>query len=411
MAADAASTARAAADFAARTAYGRLLAALARRTRDLPSAEDALADAFAKAIEAWPRTGVPDAPEAWLLTTARRRLVDLARRTAVRAKAQPELVVLLDRLWEAADTGALPDDRLALMIACAHPEIDEVLHTPLMLQAVLGLDAARIGSAFLVSPAAMGQRLSRGKAKIRAAGVSFEIPDAGALPGRLEPVLQALYAAYTAGFDLVGEEPGKARDLSKETLYLAGLLAQLAPRAAEAHGLFALISLCEARAPARRGAGGAFIPLADQDTGRWDAALIDQGETALRQALCLASPGRFALEAAIQSVHAERRKTGATNWRAAAALYDQLVETGAGLGAHIARACAHGEAFGPDAALDQLDGLALDAGDHQPYHAARARWLAAADRTADARAAYDRAMALTTDPAVRAFLRERATQL
>lgn len=403
--------ARAAAETAARTAYGRLLAILARRTRDLETAEDALADAFARALETWPRTGPPVRPDAWLLTTARRRLTDLARRTAVRTKAQPELMVLMDRLNETAGADRLPDERLALLLACARPEIDPALHTPLMLQTVLALDAACIGAAFLVTPAAMGQRLSRAKAKIRAAGLAFETPGAEALPGRLPPVLQAIYAAYTTGYDLVGEEPVRGRDLSAEALYLARLVADLAPDAAEAHALYALIAHCEARAPARRGAGGGFTPLAEQDPALWDPRLIEAAETALRQALSLAPAGRFALEAAIQSVHAERRRTGATNWRAAAALYDQLAEIGAGLGAHVARACAHGEAYGAEAALTLLASLQAEAGDHQPFHAARAHWLAQAGRTGAAREAYARASGLSADPAVRAFLDGRRAQL
>jgi len=411
MRADAGDAARAAAETAARSAYGRLLAILARRARDLDAAEDALADTFARALEVWPRTGVPERPEAWLITTARRRLADLARRTAVRAKAEPELVLLLDRLSEAAAHDRLPDDRLALMLACADPAIEEALHTPLMLQAVLGLDAARIGSAFLVSPAAMGQRLSRGKARIRAAGLTVETPGAEALPGRLAPVLRAIYAVYTAGFDLIGAEPGRARDLSGEALFLARLVADLAPDAADAHALFALVAHCQARAPARRAPDGDFVALSDQDTGLWDAALIEAAETALRRALTLAPPGRFALEAAIQSVHAERHRTGVTNWRAAAALYDRLMEAGAGLGARVARACAHGEAFGAGAALALLDGLQDGAGDHQPFHASRAHWLAQAGRTEEARAAFTRAAGLSADPAVRAFLQSRAAQL
>lgn len=411
MKADGPSQARAAADSAARTAYGKLVAILARRCGDLAAAEDALADAFAKALEVWPRSGVPDRPDAWLLTTARRRLTDLARRTAVRAKAKPELALLMERLGAAAETGRLPDERLALMLTCADPAIDAALHTPLMLQAVLGLEAARIGSAFLVSPAAMGQRLARGKAKIRAAGLAFETPGVEALSVRLAPVLQAIYAAYSAGYDLVGEDPAKAHDLSEEALYLARLVAGLSPGAANAHGLLALVAHCEARAPQRRSLGGVFIPLGQQDPSHWDAALIDEAETALRRALSLAPPGRFALEAAIQSVHAERRRTGTTNWRAAAALYDRLVETGAGLGAHIARACAHGEAYGSGAALDQLAVLEKETGDHQPFHAARAHWLAAAGRAGEARAAYAHAATLSADPSVRAFLQGRAAQL
>ncbi len=411
MPTDAASGARAAADTAARTAYGRLLAILARRSGDLATAEDALADAFARALEVWPSSGVPDRPEAWLLTTARRRLIDLARRTAVRTRAEPELAVLMDRIAETLETGAPPDERLALLLACASPKIDADLHTPLMLQMVLGLDAARIGSAFLVAPGAMGQRLSRGKAKIRAAGLAFEPADSTLLPDRIEPVLRAIYAAYTAGFTLAGEDPGRARDLSGEALFLARLVAQLAPETADAHGLHGLIAHCEARAPARRGGeDGAFIPLADQDVALWDAELINEAEAALRRALSLAPPGRFALEAAIQSVHADRRRTGGVNWRAAAALYDRLVESGAGLGAHIARACAHGEVFGPQVALGQLEALSAATGEHQPFYAAHAHWLAAAGRVAEARAAYMRAADLSTDPAVRAFLQARAAQ-
>ncbi|MBI1264400.1 MAG: RNA polymerase subunit sigma-70 [Alphaproteobacteria bacterium] len=410
MGADAASGARAAVEAAASNAYGKLVAILTRLGGDLAAAEDALADAFAKALEVWPRSGTPDRPEAWLLTTARRRLTDLARKAAVRARAEPELAVLIARTEQTAESGALPDERLALMLACADPLVDPALHTPLMLQAVMGLDAARIGSAFLTSPAAMGQRLARGKATLRAAGLRYEAPAPADLPARLGPVLQAIYAAYSAGFDLIGEDAAKARDLSGEALFLARLVAQLAPEAAEARALHALIAHCEARAPARRSPAGEFIPLTQQDPALWDAALVDEAESALRCALALAPPGRFALEAAIQSVHAERRRLGATNWRAAAALYDALILTGAGLGAHIARACAHGEAFGPQAALDLLQ--ALQAGtDHQPYFAACAHWLAAAGRAPEARAAYARAAALSADPALRAFLQGRAAQL
>ncbi|XBQ16914.1 MAG: DUF6596 domain-containing protein [Oceanicaulis sp.] len=400
---------RAAAEAAARNAYGKLLASLVRRTRDLAAAEDALADAFAAALERWPEDGPPDRPEAWLLTTARRKLIDRSRRDAVRREAEPQLALLTDGLAEAAEAGALPDHRLGLMLACADPAIDPGLRTPLMLQVVLGLDAARIGSAFLVSPAAMGQRLSRGKAAIKQAGLVFDPPGADALPARLAPVLDAVYAAYGAGWEAPAGE-GKVRDLTEEARFLARLITELSPGAAEAWALFALIEYCEARAPARRDGEGRFVPLSDQDPALWDGAAIARAETALKHALGLAPPGRYALEAAIQSVHAERRLTGRTNWPAAASLYDALHQSGeAGLGAQIARACAHGEAFGADAALGLLEGL--HAADHQPLEAARAHWLAAAGRLEDARAAYDRAAALSADPAVREFLSRRRAQL
>ncbi len=403
--------ARAAAEAAARDAYGRLLGLVARRTGDLADAEDALADAFAIALTAWPAGGVPDNPQAWLLTTARRRLTDAGRKTTVRRKAEPALVQLTE---EAESTAARdwPDERLALMTACARAEIDPALHAPLMLQVVLGLDAARIASAFLVKPATMGQRLSRAKAGIREAGLSFERPEPDALTARLGPILDAIYAAYGTGWDALGGDDRAASGLTGEAGFLASLAARLAPHAGEAHGLVALIAHCEARAPARRSPGGAYIPLAQQDPELWDPALTALGESALRRALACGPPGRFTLEAAIQSVHAERRTTGRTNWPAAAALYDALITTGrAGFGAAVARASAHGEAFGPERALAELDTLSETGRDYQPWHAAQAFWLARSGNREEARKAYVRAIALSADPAVRSFLQERCDQL
>jgi RNA polymerase sigma-70 factor (ECF subfamily) len=402
---------RATAEVVARRSYGRLVASLARRWGDLTRAEDALADAFERALRTWPDTGLPDQPEAWLLKTAHRRLIDGARQSGVRTHAEPELQRLLEEVSERADPDALPDDRLGLMLACAHPDLDPALHTPLMLQAVLGLDAARIGAAFLVSPAAMGQRLSRGKARLRERGARFEQPGANELAGRITPVLNAIYAAYGTGWDEIGASETRVRGLADEALYLSRLLTELTPEIAEVWGLYALIAHCESRTRARRDSEGRFIPLSDQDTALWREITIQNAETALRRALKLAPPGRYALEASIQSVHAERRFTGETNWLAAAALYDGLISHTPSLGALTARACAHGEAFGADRALEALAALSDQAGAYQPFWAAQAHWLAQAGRGREAAGAYERAMALSTDPAVRQYLFERAQAL
>ena len=403
--------ARATADAVARASYGRLVARLARRWADLGRAEDALSDAFERALRTWPDTGLPDHPEAWLLTTAHRRLIDGARQSGVQARAEPELRRLLEEVSERADPDALPDDRLGLMLACAHRDLDPALHTPLMLQAVLGLDAARIGAAFLVSPAAMGQRLSRGKARLRERGARFEQPGADQLTEHITPVLNAIYAAYGTGWDEIGASESRVRGLAGEALYLSQLLTELAPEIAEVWGLYALIAHCEARSKARRDAEGRFIALYEQNAQLWCESSITQAETALRRSLKLASPGRYALEASIQSVHAERRWTGETNWLAAAALYDGLISQTPSLGALTARACAHGEAFGAERALDLLFELKDQTADYQPFWAAQAHWLAQAGRGHEAASAYERAMALSADPAVRQYLFERAQAL
>ncbi len=411
MAGNPETAARAAAEAVARHAYGRLVAVLARRSGDLTAAEDALADAFETALRVWPERGAPDRPDAWLLTTARRRLIDAARRSAVRRDAVPQITRVVEELAQQSDTGGLPDERLRLMLACAHPALDPALHTPLMLQAVLGLDAARIGAAFLVSPAAMGQRLSRGKARLRKAGAVFELPASHALPERLDAVLGAIYAAYGTGWDALGIEDGPVRGLTDEAAYLAALLTRLAPESGEALGLHALIEHCEARAPARRDSEGAFVPLAEQNPALWHGHRIETAETALRRALQLGPPRRYALEAAIQSVHAERRLTGRTNWPAAAALYDALELRAPTLGGQVARASAHGEAFGAAAALSQLAGLADRSEDYQPYWAALAHWRREAGDPDGARKAYRRAAALSADPAVRQHLQDKAATL
>lgn len=391
----------------ARAAYGRLLAYLSARSRDVAVAEDALAEAFAAALRVWPENGVPERPEAWLFTAARRQLIQTGRHRAVRAAAEPALTLLAEERQDREPAG-LPDERLQLMFVCAHPLIDPAARAPLMLQTVLGLDAARIASAFLVAPAAMGQRLVRAKARIRESGIAFSVPDRDELPERLESVLDAVYAAYGSGWEDAAGTDARRRGLTGEAIWLARLLASLLPQEPEARGLLALLLYCEARAPARRDAGGAFVPLSAQDARLWSRELIVEAERGLAGAAAQRRPGRFQLEAAIQSVHIQGPITGSTNWEAVALLYDGLVALAPTTGALVGRAAALGEARGAAiglAALDAIEASAVRA--YQPYWAARAHLLARLEDPA-AGAAYATAIGLTEDPAVRAFLLARA---
>ena len=403
------SDAHRAAELAARASYGRLLAYLASRARDVAAAEDALGDAFAAALETWPRVGVPDNPDAWLLVAARRRLVDRARHTGVEATAAATLRLAA----ETADVNAsresiFPDERLTLLFVCAHPAIDEAARTPLMLQAVLGLDAARIASAFLVAPATMSQRLVRVKTKIRDAGIGFQIPGPEELPERLDSVLDAIYAAYGTGWeDVAGADP-RRRGLAEEAIWLGRLVVALLPDEPEAGGLLALMLHCEARRPARRDASGAYVPLSRQDVSLWSRTMIDEAERTLADASRVRRPGRFQLEAAIQSVHAQRAVTGGTDWEAIALLYEGLVRVAPTIGARVAHAGALAEARGAATGLAALDAMPMDVViAYQPYWALRAHLLQAFGRVDEARDAYARAIGLSEDPAVREFLADQ----
>jgi predicted RNA polymerase sigma factor len=395
----------------ARESYGRLVAYLSSRTRDPAAAEDALGDALLAALATWPRDGIPANPQGWLLTAARNRLTDQARQRLVRAQSAPTLQIIVAEADRWDDRNVLPDQRLNLMLVCAHPAIDPDMHTPLMLQAVLGLDAAAIGRAFLVSPQAMGQRLVRAKTKIRQARIAFEIPDASLLQQRLSAVLNAIYAAYGDGWEDAAGADAHRVGLSDEAVWLARVLRGLLPDEPEVRGLLALMLHCEARRPARRNADGRYVPLADQDCRRWRAALIAEAE----QELAAAAPGsrvsrvgRFQLEAAIQSVHAERSHSGRTDWAAIAVFYDRLASLTRAVGAEVGRAAAHAEVAGATAGLTLLDRIdPACASAYQPYWAVRAHLLGRSGLEAAAVAAYDRAIDLTADEAVRGFLLER----
>jgi predicted RNA polymerase sigma factor len=390
-----------------RDSYGRLVSFLAARSRDVASAEDALGEALVSALRTWPRDGVPERPEGWLLTAARRRLIDHARHDRVRADGAVTLRLAAERAEEAALQPEFPDDRLALLFVCAHPAIDPAAHTPLMLQVVLGLDAARIARAFLVSPATVSQRLVRAKTRIRDTGIAFAVPGPAELSSRLEAVLQAVYAAYGTSWDDVAGADARLRGLAEEAVWLARVLVRLLPAEPEARGLLALLLHCEARRPARRGPGGEYVPLTEQDVTRWSRPLIDEAERELTAAAVHGTMGRFQLEAAIQSVHAQRIVTGRTEWGAIALFYEALVRGFPTLGALVGHAAALGASRGAREGLAALD--ASDAGSvasYQPYWAVRAHLLA--QTGADATEAYARAIALSEDQAVRAFLSRRA---
>jgi len=406
--------ARETAEAVARRSYGKLVAFLAARTRDVAGAEDALSDAFAAALADWPARGIPETPEAWLLTVARRKMIDAARRRRTGEAAAADLQLIAGEVEAAAASEApIPDDRLRLMFACAHPSIDAGVRAPLILQTILGFDAATIASAFLVSPSTMGQRLVRAKTRIRQAGIPFRVPDRADLRERLEAVLEAIYAAFSEGWsDPAGTEI-RRRNLSEEGIWLGRLVASLLPEEPEALGLLALMLHAEARRGARRDARGEYVPLTDQDPASWDAQLIDEAEALLLRASSMGAIGRYQLEAAVQSAHTVRRLTGRTDWVAIGQIYDALSAITDSPVVAINRAIALAETRGPAAGLAALAALSDDArlADYQPYWAARAELLARRNEIHAADQAYERAIGLESDPAVRRFLQRRRARL
>lgn len=404
--------ARVAAEAVARQSYGKLVALLAARTRDVAGAEDALSEAFATALTDWPANGVPRAPEAWLLTVARRKWIDATRRRRTVEDAAPDLQQMAEEIEAAAEAEPV-DERLALMFACAHPAIDPGVRAPLILQTLLGFDAATIGSAFLVSPAAMGQRLVRAKNKIREAGIPLQVPEE-ALGERLDAVLAAIYATFARGWSDPAGADATENDLAEDAIWLGRLVASLLPDEPEALGLLALMLYAHARRAARRDAAGDYVPLAEQDPTRWDARLLDEAEALLARASALpGETGRYQLEAAVQSAHAVRRKTGRSDWEAIEQIYDALFARTASPVVALNRAVAIAETRGPAAGLEALDALADDRrlSDYQPYQAARAELLARTGEVDAADAAFARAIGLASDPVVRRFLERRRAAL
>lgn len=402
--------AHAAVESTARDSYGRLIAFLASRSHDVAGAEDALGDAFVAALQHWEADGVPDKPEAWLLHAARNRLIDAGRRSMVRERLEPALRRVAEEAQEVATRQEpFPDERLKLMFVCAHPAIDAAARTPLMLQTVLGVDAARIASAYLTSPAAMSQRLVRAKNKIREAAIPFRVPEQGEWDERVSYVLDAIYSGYTAGWEHVNDSASTMHALAAESLALGRTLVHLMPDEAEARGLIALMLHCEARREARYGKRGQFVPLDRQDPALWSRELIEEAERQLQAASSLRRMGRYQLEAAIQSIHAHRAESGSIDWEEIALLYEGLVRLAPGIGCRVGRAVALAQSGRLATGVVALEEIAAGrVVSYQPYWAARGHLLRMAGREKEAREAFTRAASLTDDPALRAYLMKRA---
>lgn len=398
------------AEKAARESYGRLIAYLSGRSGDLAAAEDALAVAFLTALEKWPVSGAPDSPDAWLLTVARRRQLDDRRKEIVRANGVNHLDLITSEIIAAAELeNEIPDRRLALMFACAHPRIDPGAQTPLILQTVLGLTAADIAARFLVTPKAMGQRLVRAKARIKSEKIPFLVPEKEELQARLPSVLAAIYAAYTNGWmDIDGAET-----LGYEAIWLARVVVSLLPHEPEPKGLLALMLYSEARRPSRQTTDGAFVPLDNQHVELWNRAHLTAAEALLHEANASGPTGRYQIEAAIQSAHIARRLHGVSNWQAILSLYDLLSGIAPSPVVTLNRAAALASSGHSHAALGDVLRLAGNPkiADYLPYWAARARICADLGKHAEAVEAFAMAIGLCWSKSERRHLEAQHSKI
>ena len=390
-----------------RTESRRVLATLIRLLGDFDLAEEALHDAFMAAMEQWADEGVPANPRAWLVSTGRFKAIDAMRR---RARFDASLGELAARIEAAANDSAeqdedgVEDDRLRLIFTCCHPALPPDAQVALTLREVCGLTTEEIAHAFLTRAPTVAQRIVRAKGKIRDARIPYQVPSRADLQDRLDAVLCVIYLVFNEGYSASSGTSLTRHDLSAEAIRLGRLLVELLPEA-EAMGLLALMLHCEARRAARRDDAGRFVPLDRQDVGRWSAPLIEEAERTLRTAARAECPGRFQLEAAIQSAHAHRAASGRTDWEAIALLYEGLLRCAPTVGGRVGHAAALGEARGWTAGLAALEGLSPDdVAGYQPYWALRGHMLRALGRRADARDAYERAIGLSEDRAVREFL-------
>ena len=394
--------------------WARVVAALTRRFGDLDIAEEAAAEAFAIAVERWPADGVPANPGAWLTTTANYKAIDRIRRENKRDDKQKEAQMLYDDPPE--PLGAIDDERLRLIFTCCHPALAMETRMALTLRMVGGLTVPEIARAFLVQETAMGQRITRAKAKIKAARIPYRVPSAQDLPARVSGVLGVLFLVFNEGYLATGPDTDPVRhDLTAEAIRLTRLIRALLPHDGEVAGLLALMLLTEARRTARVSASGELVALDEQDRGAWDAALIAEGHRLVRERLAAAAagvaPGRYQILAAINAVHTSARDVRDTDWSQVVALYDQLVRLDPSPIIALNRAIAVAELDGPEVALAAVDRLEDKLAGYHAYHATRADLLRRLGRSQQSRAAYDKAIELAGNTAETAYLTRRRDQL
>jgi RNA polymerase sigma-70 factor, ECF subfamily len=391
-----------------REGYGRAVAVLTRLVGDLGLAEEAVQDAFAVAVETWPRDGVPPSPAGWIVTTAKRRAIDRFRRESTRDDRHAQ-ALLLFAPDESEELGAVRDDRLRLLFTCCHPALSQPARTALTLRMVAGLQTDEIARAFLVPVPTMAQRLVRAKHKIRAAHIPYRVPRDADLPERLASVLTVIYLVFNEGYLASSGDVVDRVDLAEEAIRLARSVVELMPDEPEALGLLALLLLAQSRRPARTTPDGSLVRLADQDRSLWDEGLIAEGQSLVRACLRRNRPGPYQLQAAIAAVHSDAPSVGETDWGQVLALYDQLYAVAPTPVVALNRAVALAEVAGPAAALDVVAGLPLDG--YHLFHAVRADLLARLGRADDARAAYDAAIALTSNAAEVVYLTGRRAEV